>query len=127
MPSGPRCAATCSQPRSQPSARLVLPRASMSRSRSIAARRAPGVAGVDSKTTSTMSSYTTRLKRSSASSRPMASSMASFAMASFGPDMEPERSSTIARLTGGRRRVAGRAGRRHGGDDEPLAVAAGVG
>ncbi len=34
----------------------------------------------------------------------MASSTACFAMASFAPDIEPERSSTIARFTGGRRR-----------------------
>ena len=34
----------------------------------------------------------------------MASSTASFATRSLSPDMEPERSSTIARLTGGRGR-----------------------
>lgn len=34
----------------------------------------------------------------------MASSTACFAMASLAPDIEPDRSSTIARFTGGRRR-----------------------
>ena len=51
-PSSERASATCSQPRSQPSPRFVLPRASISPSRASAARRASGVARVDGKTTS---------------------------------------------------------------------------
>ena len=45
-------------------------------------------------------SYTTTLNRSSGCSRPIASSTADLATWSFAPDIEPERSSTIARLTG---------------------------
>ena len=41
----------------------------------------------------------------------MASSTARFAMSSLAPDIEPERSRTIARLTGARRRSPVGAGR----------------
>ena len=62
------------------------------------------------------SSYTTMLKRSRSSRRASASSTACLARSSFAPDIEPERSSTKARLTGARsrRRVAGEPSVRRG-------------
>ena len=53
-------------------------------------------------TTSTWSSYTTTLKRSVDWSAVMASATARLAVSSLTPDIEPERSRTMARLTGGR-------------------------
>ena len=83
-PSVDRWVATCSQPRNQPSARFVLPRASICARRSMALRRASADAGVDSTTTSITSSYTTMLKRSRSSRRASASSTACLASVELG-------------------------------------------
>src|SRR6266542_4433376 len=95
-------AATCSQPRSHPAPRSVLPRASIFCRRSRAFRLASADAGALSKTTSTISSYTTIENRSVGLSSAIDRSTASFARAIFCPAIEPDRSSTNATLSGGR-------------------------
>src|SRR5829696_1179503 len=105
-PSGCSPAATCSHPANQPPCRLVEPRASTPRRPPAARSRSAGEAVMPAMATSTSSSYVTTLKRSSASSLWIASTTACFARPSlFWPPIEPERSSTKPRLTGGRRRA----------------------